>query len=150
MKILLYIVIICLACIILLRPKGDSGEIIVIRDTIISTDTVLYPAPVASVERIIDSVPYPVFIPMPGDTVRDTVLVYIPISQKVYKDSLYTAWVSGYQAKLDSIRVYSKTKTIYIKDRMKHKRFGVGVQVGYGYPCGVYAGVGVSYNLFMW
>lgn len=90
--------------------------------------------------------PYPIFLP--GDTVHDTVFIYIPISQKVYKDSLYTAYVSGYQAKLDSIEVYQKTQTIYIRDKLKRKRFGVGVQAGYGYPCGMYAGIGFTYNLF--
>lgn len=143
-----YIIILCLACIILLRPKGNAEGTGVICDTVFSTDTVFYPLPSVSSERVIDSVSYPIFIPVPGDTVRDTVFVYIPISQKVYKDSLYTAWVSGYRAKLDSIEIYQKTQTIYIRDKLKRKRFGVGVQVGYGYPCGMYAGIGVSYNLF--
>lgn len=141
-----YIVIICLSCIILFRPGSRSLTREVVCDTVFSTDTVFCPVPVANSETIIDSVYYPVFLP--GDTVHDTVFVYIPISQKVYKDSLYTAWVSGYRAKLDSIEVYQKTQTVYIRDKLKRKRFGVGVQLGFGYPCGMYAGIGVSYNLF--
>lgn len=148
-NVLPYIIIICLSCIILLDNIRENHSALtreVISDTVFSIDTVFCPVPVASSETIIDSVPYPIFLP--GDTVHDTVFIYIPISQKVYKDSLYTAWVSGYQAKLDSIEVYQKTQTIYIRDKLKRKRFGVGVQVGYGYPCGMYAGIGVSYNLF--
>lgn len=146
-NVLPYIIIICLSCIILFRPGNGSLTREVVCDTVYSTDTVFCPVPVAS-ETVIDSVYYPVFLP--GDTVHDTVFVYIPISQKVYKDSLYTAWVSGYRAKLDSIEVYQKIQTIYIRDKLKRKRFGVGVQAGYGYPCGMYAGIGVSYNLFSW
>lgn len=145
-NVLPYIIIICLSCIILFRPDNGSLTREVVCDTVYSTDTVFCPVPVVSSELVIDSVYYPVFLP--GDTVHDTVFVYIPISQKVYKDSLYTAWVSGYRAKLDSIEVYQKTQTIYIRDKLKRKRFGVGVQVGYGYPCGMYAGIGISYNLF--
>ena len=32
----------------------------------------------------------------------------------------------------------------------KKKRWGFGLQAGYGYPGGFYVGGGVSYNLFMW
>ena len=147
-NVLPYIIIICLSCIILFRPGNGSLTREIVCDTVYSTDTVFCPVPVASSERIIDSVSYPVFIPMPGDTVHDTVFVYIPISQKVYKDSLYTAWVSGYRANLDSIKVYQKAQTIFIRDKLKRKRLGVGVQLGYGYPFGMYAGIGISYNLF--
>ena len=34
--------------------------------------------------------------------------------------------------------------------KSKKKRWGLGLQVGYGYPGGFYVGGGVSYNLFMW
>ncbi|WP_334312433.1 DUF6808 domain-containing protein, partial [Bacteroides uniformis] len=32
----------------------------------------------------------------------------------------------------------------------KRKRWGLGLQVGYGYPGGFYVGAGVSWNLFIW
>ncbi|MDD3040240.1 DUF6808 domain-containing protein [Bacteroides sp.] len=76
----------------------------------------------------------------------------VPITQKEYKDSLYRAWISGYNAKLDSIEIYSPariiTERVFIQS--KRKRWGLGLQAGYGYPNGVYVGVGVSCNLFMW
>ncbi|EYE43691.1 hypothetical protein M138_3080 [Bacteroides fragilis str. S23L17] len=77
----------------------------------------------------------------------------MPITQKTYKGSLYTAYVSGYRAKLDSIEVYSKTRTMFVRGRVKRKRFGLGVQAGYGITgnkLSPYVGVGVSYNLFAW
>lgn len=89
--------------------------------------------------------------------VNDSVLVELPITQKEYKDSTYNAWVSGYEPNLDSIKVYPKTvyntitNTITIKE--KPKRWGIGVQGGYGYGIGgftPYIGVGVHYNIFSW
>lgn len=87
-----------------------------------------------------------------ADVAGDSVWVDIPITQKVYEDSLYRAYVSGYHASLDSIFVNRYTEKIYIPPpAVKQKRFGIGVQVGYGYTPGrlqPYVGIGVSYNIF--
>lgn len=72
-------------------------------------------------------------------------LVVMPITQKEYKTNEYQAWVSGYRSNLDSIHTFIPTTTIYVKKKVKH--WGVGLQVGYGYPNGLNVGVGVSYNL---
>ena len=106
MKSLPYIIIIILVLFIVFRParvERVPGE--VVRDTIITNriDTVWDTVPVPVYESVVDSFPFVVPVPVPGDTVRDT--VYLPITQKIYKDSLYTAYVSGYRAKLDSIEV---------------------------------------------
>ena len=82
--------------------------------------------------------------------VKDTLLVR---EQKTYGDSLYTAWISGYDACLDSIKLYNKTslvntiktKEIHVKARDCPVSFGV--QAGYGYPCGAYIGIGISYRI---
>ena len=150
MKYLPYIVIAVLILFIVFRPARVEcvpGE--VVRDTIITNhiDTVRDTVPVPVYESVVDSFPFVV----PGDTVRDT--VYLSITQKIYKDSLYTAYVSGYRAKLDSIEVYSKTRTMFVRERAKRKRFGLGVQAGYGFSrnkVSPYVGVGVSYNLWEW
>lgn len=72
----------------------------------------------------------------------------IPISQKVYKDSSYTAWVSGYRPRLDSIRVMNSVVT---RDVVRPaKRWGVGIQGGVGVtPKGVqpYIGIGINYRI---
>lgn len=71
-----------------------------------------------------------------------------------YGDSIYYAKVSGVSPRLDEIRVYPKTvyRTEYVTNHIKEKRkrFGLGVQTGYGYPHGWYAGIGISYNLLSW
>lgn len=82
--------------------------------------------------------------------VSDSVKVQIPISQKVYEDTLYKAYVSGYEPKLDSITI--KQKTTYITHTIRNKEpwFRIGLQAGYGLtPKGMmpYFGVGLSYRL---
>lgn len=152
MKYLPYIVIAVLILFIVFRPakvEHVPGE--VLRDTIVINriDTIRDTVPVPVYESVVDSFPFAV--PVPGDTVRDT--VYLPITQKIYKDSFYTAYVSGYRAKLDSIEVYSKMQTVFVRERAKRKRFGLGVQAGYGFSgnkVSPYVGVGVSCNLWEW
>lgn len=84
----------------------------------------------------------------------DSVQVAVPITQKEYADSTYTAWVSGFDAKLDSIYVYPRTTMITTHARDRPKRFGLGLQVGAGYGYGnkvtPYIGIGVSYNIMTW
>ena len=63
-------------------------------------------------------------------------VVEIPITQNIYQDSTYTAYVSGYNPKLDSIEVYPSqvtTTKIITQERATSRRFGftVGPSVGY-------------------
>lgn len=112
--------------------------------TIVKVDTLLISPPMA-----------PLLVFRLTDTMRigDTV---VHREQAYYEDSLYRAWVSGYRPKLDSLMVFPKTvyqtvtNDIYHIITPKKKRWGLGLQVGYGYPVGVYVGIGVNYNLFMW
>lgn len=87
-----------------------------------------------------------------GSHPPDSVEVVIPMSQRVYEDSTYRAYVSGYNAVLDSIFVFRRSEYI-TKTRIhesRPKRFSVGLQAGYGYTpkgCQPYVGLGVSVNL---
>jgi hypothetical protein len=104
-----------------------------------------------------DTVPY--YLPTPlicwhtGDTIHvgDTVL---PVEQKIYRDSNYTAYVSGYNPNLDSLKVYPKTVTVTNDivriPKCPSKKWGLGIQAGYSYPAGSYVGIGISYNLLVW
>ena len=94
------------------------------------------------------------------DTIRvnDTVLVPIPITTKLYEDSTYRAQVSGYNPTLDWVEVYPEKQYVVntitqTKTEYKTKRWGLGVQVGYGYGFqrfSPYIGIGVSYNILTW
>jgi hypothetical protein len=87
--------------------------------------------------------------------VADSAEVIIPISTKVYEDSLYRAVVSGYNASLDSIRIYRNTVYVdhfrEVTKKVNPGRWSFGVQVGYGmdfkglHP---YFGIGIGYRLF--
>ena len=80
-------------------------------------------------------------------------MVMLPITQQVYRDTAYTAWVSGFQPQLDSIEVYPRTLIVRQTSlpAAKPRRWSMGVQAGYGLtPKGLqpYVGVGVSIRLF--
>ena len=86
--------------------------------------------------------------------VSDTVWATVPRTQKRYEDSTYTAWVSGYGARLDSIEVYRKTMFVTKTQTVtKRNRFSVGLTGGVGYGVftrkpDVWVGVGVTLRLF--
>lgn len=82
---------------------------------------------------------------------RDSVSVEVPIVQKMYEGKGYKAYISGYHASLDSIKLYRETKIITNTIMPKTKRWGVSLQAGYGYngrEFKPYIGIGVSYNIF--
>lgn len=113
--------------------------------TVVKLDTMLISAPMA------------VFFRFTSDTIHigDTVVMR---EQAYYEDSLYRAWVSGYRPRLDSLQVFPRTvyqtvtNDIYhpVAIKPKKKRWGLGLQAGYGYPGGFYVGAGVSYDLWQW
>ena len=81
----------------------------------------------------------------------DTVTISLPFVQKQYKDSSYSAWISGYEPSLDSIRVFPQTTIIRESKvvRQKDRRWGVFGGVGIGVsdritPC---VGVGIGYRI---
>ena len=86
---------------------------------------------------------------------NDTVWATVPRTQKRYEDSTYTAWVSGYEPRLDSIEVYQKTVVVTksVEGRGKSKRFSVGLTGGFGYGVftrkpDVWVGVGCTWRIF--
>lgn len=86
-----------------------------------------------------------------SDTIKDSVFVQVPIEQKVYSDSNYTAWVSGYHPRLDSISITHQEVSFHNKlvNNNGSKRLYLGIQVGYGItPRGMqpYLGLGLSYK----
>ena len=116
--------------------KQTKTEIKEVRDTFekISHDTIFVDRPIAYKVKEIKH-----------DTVRitdikhDSVDVILPVIQKEYRDSTYSAWVSGYQdVNLDSIRVYQKNifteinNTKYVT-KYKNRPFGFSVGLGVTY-----------------
>lgn len=124
---------------------------IVRRDTVVVTrwDTVREPVPVevVKVKEVVRRLP--VYLPeaMPQDTE-----VVVPIEQKVYSDSSYTVYVSGYEAQMDSIILRTEREVVRITEREKRKRWSVGVGVGAGIDknglVGPMVGISLQYNIF--
>lgn len=135
--------------------KGQTEEW---KDTVRETvvDTVTYDKPVARDSLVVRYVR--VRVPVVRDTLHsiytDTIQVDMPVTQKRYEDSTYTAWVSGYEPSLDSIRVYARKDVVTINKIIKEppKRFVVSFNVGYGLTpqngLQPYIGIGVGYKLF--
>lgn len=91
------------------------------------------------------------------DVYIDSSKVVLPIEQKIYSDSSYTAFVSGYRAVLDSIHIRSPTTIINqeierVITQTKRKHFNIGVIGGLGYgftskKIEPFVGFGLSYNI---
>lgn len=77
-----------------------------------------------------------VTLPVASDSVEnlphDSAQVVIPITQNHYKEDDFEAWVSGFRAKLDSIRIFPKS--YYLKPKpTKPKRWVLSAGVNMGY-----------------
>lgn len=90
------------------------------------------------------------------DTVRvhDTTYVVLLRTQREYRDSLYAAWVSGYEPELDSLHLFIPEKTVTLTLREKPKHWHIGATAGYGatlhdntVSLAPYIGVGITYSI---
>ena len=138
--------------------NAHPSEMKVKVDTLFVYDTIFVEKPVIKKVEIIDTLRLSVPI---TDTLmlHDTVFVHLPIEQRQYSDPRYTAWVSGYRPQLDSIHIYQRTEYITkeIKTVTKPKRWGIGLQAGYGVSISnkqiqatPYIGIGINYNILTW
>lgn len=127
-------------------PKFKEMEKIVTKTdsvTVTKVDTFRYDKPVPVFVRSTDTL-----------VVHDTILIK---EQKVYSDSTYTAWISGYQPALDSIEVYPKTVTNYITTevtktvtKIKKPKWVISVGGGIGYNGKVEPYVGLNAGYVIW
>ena len=141
--------------VLLSRQTPQPNEVIK-HDTVWRDTTIYRPVPTDSTPTgkvVVVRVPY--YIDVPGDTVHDSIDVPVPIYQKRYDDSLYTAWVSGYRPALDSIRLHQPTviETITRTIVQPAHRLSVGIQAGAGvgtitHTPDIYIGVGIQYRLW--
>lgn len=133
-------------------------SIVIKRDTVWKDSIIREPLPAETINT--GRVVY-LRIPVPGkrdtlrDTIRDSIDIPVPIYQKRYEDSLYTAWVSGFEPKLDSIdlRLPTITETVTKTIVKPSPLFSVGIQAGAGYGIinrkpDIYIGVGWQLNLW--
>lgn len=116
------------------HPQQPQPSVVEKHDTLWRDTTISHPTPTASTQtgRAV-FVPY---IVERTDTLHDhdTISVPVPIEQKRYDDSLYTAWVSGYQPQLDSITLHQPEVVTTIERTIVKPapRLSIGPSVGAG------------------
>lgn len=103
------------------------------RDTIWMTpDTVTLP-PIVKDSLIKDPYPYPVPVMVPGDhdTVIDTIIAQIPMTQKhyVYPDTA-ELWVTGFNTSIDSAVFYTHHETHYIDNTPPERAVRLTLETG--------------------
>ena len=158
-----------------LATREDTTETTIERDTFYRDSMIYLPQPAETVKT--DRVVY-IRIPSPCDSVHnpsaapcpsavpepvegpvavggDSIDVPIPIYEKRYDDSLYTAWVSGYEPALDSIRLHLPEVTMTITQTVVKPSplitFGIQAGAGYGFinhRPDIFVGVGAQLNLW--
>lgn len=129
--------------------RTDAKNVQVKRDTVIDTLRTVLPIPSFEIELSEVEIPYPIIVKEKGKDRVDTIYVPVPVTQKEYVSENYRAWISGYNAALDSIYVFPKT--VYITQTMPVRKWGFGVVGGYGigrYGFSPYVGIGVYYKIW--
>ena len=130
--------------------------VVIKRDTVWRDSIIRETLPAETIDigkTVYVKVPVPKYLP--GDTIHDSIEVPIPIIQKRYDDSLYTAWVSGFEPNLDSIdlRLPTITETVTKTIVNPSPMITFGIQAGAGYGVfnrqpDVYIGIGGQINLW--
>ena len=175
--ILLLLLAVSLAVNVWLATREATTETTIERDTFYRDSMIYLPQPAETVKT--DRVVY-IRIPSPCDSATapcpstgsgtaeghgtaegplavggDSIDVPIPIYQKRYDDSLYTAWVSGYEPALDSIRLHLPEVTTTITQTVVKPSplitFGIQAGAGYGFinhRPDIFVGVGGQLNLW--
>lgn len=143
--------------VVLLSRQQPKPTVVIEHDTV-WRDTTIYQPVAAETINTGRMVYIKVAAPQPQtqrDTIRDSIDVPIPIMQKRYDDSLYTAWVSGYEPALDSINIHQRevvtTVTKTIVNPAPLITFGIQAGAGYGVinkRPDIFIGVGGQVNLW--
>lgn len=146
------VVLLLIACVAAWFRPVEYSPADVLRDTVTITDTVRDTVPQPYRVEVIrnDTLWFPFLADgdIEDSDVRDSFPVVLPVERKEYRTEEYRAIVSGFRPNLDFMETYNRMQTITVTP--KAKRWGLGLQVGYGYPGGFYVGAGVNYNLWQW
>lgn len=138
------------------HPQQPQPRVVEKHDTLWRDTTITHPTPTASTQT--GGTLFIPYIVSETDTIEahDTLLVEVPIEQKRYDDSLYTAWVSGYQPALDSIRLHQPEVMTTIERTIikPAPRWSIGPSVGAGVSitgqqqAAVFVGFTIQYRLW--
>lgn len=116
------------------------------KDTLVIHDTTRIEKPV-EVVKWKDKL---VYVPVTDTIVKnDTTYIALQFEKKEYRDSTYTAQVSGYKPNLDWIEVYQKTQIVTqtIEVPKKGWSFGIGFGPGVLYnDTGFHGGIAITFG----
>ena len=116
------------------HPQQPQPSVVEKHDTIWRDTTINHPTPTASTQT--GKTVFVPYIVSETDTIEahDTISVPVPVEQKRYDDSLYTAWVSGYQPQLDSIALHQPEIVTTVERTIVKPapRWSIGPAVGAG------------------
>lgn len=160
MKWIINILVVLFVAWLIFCHNSKGNETKVVTDTVYIYDTVVKRHPVAVENKAVGVRKYRLqllgVISKQNDSIskqigkqNDSIEIELPIEQKVYSDSLYKAWVSGFDARLDSIYIYQPTRYITIKATGQQSQWSWGVQTGLGItPKGLqpYIGLGATFR----
>ena len=138
------------------RKKDLLPETVIQVDTLYLHDTIRMEKPIPQLIKTTDT-----FLVAITDTLRikDTVYLNLPREQKTYREENFHAWVSGYRPALDSIHIFQNkqqiiTSTSIHQNTPRTRRWGIGIQAGYGFTCQQntiqpvpYIGIGLQYTI---
>ena len=140
----------CFGCFI---SNNQNRQIEITSDTLKIKDTIYIDRPeivcISRLRTITDTL-------KTTDTIPQLVEVKIPITQTHYADSTYDLWISGFQSRCDSLRIYPTQTTItQHKTQYRAKKWGLGINAGYAYDINnnrlvPTIGVGLHYNILNW
>ena len=158
-KVVISILILIIASFSIGRCEGKKAIIPVCDervDTLVIRDTITQYKPIVEERVVLERVPYPV-----TDTLKihDTLFVYLPREQVIWKDVYSEVYASGISPQIDSVHHFIQDRIVTIEKSVPVKkpcRWGIGVQAGYGIQIGKevaispYIGVGLTYNFISW
>ena len=141
-----------------MMSRKPDVDIVIKSDTVWKDTTIYEPVPAVTINTgrvVYIKVPVSTGSTTVYDTIHDSIEVPVPIMQKRYDDSLYTAWVSGFEPNLDSInlRLPTITETITKTIVKPSPRLSVGIQAGAGvgiitHQPDIYLGVGAQWRFW--
>lgn len=139
--------------------KETRGQVVGVEvrtetDTVVRRDTITVRKPQPYRERVL---PVDMTIGEADSLFALATADTLPLKvQREYRDSSYTAWVSGYDPQLDSVKVFPRTVVISTEKTItqtvaKRNRFSWGLTVGAGYGIttrkpDVFVGVGMTWR----
>lgn len=129
------------------RDRPPQIKEVGVPDTLIVWDTIFIDKPIWVTSKVRDTVRFAV-PKTQADTVHDTLIFYLPQQDIVWTDSLCSVYAHGINPVIDSVTHFLPTRTIIPKT--SPKRWGIGIQAGYGASedgLSPYIGIGVTYSL---